>query len=111
MLTEEAHHMFVGEAGISRVIQRTCEVREPHRRSACLRAGVTDCRRRSAPNSQRTLDLFGADDHNAAIHGRPRVRADEATRGGDHRRTATHEILEVMMGASPAPRADAECIE
>ena len=26
MLTEEAHHMFVGEAGVSRVIQRTCEV-------------------------------------------------------------------------------------
>ena len=24
MLTEEAHHMFVGESGISRVIQRTC---------------------------------------------------------------------------------------
>jgi len=26
MLTEEAHHMFVGESGISRIIQRTCEV-------------------------------------------------------------------------------------
>ena len=26
MLTEEAHHMFVGESGISRVIARTCEV-------------------------------------------------------------------------------------
>src|SRR6202008_3106972 len=26
MLTEEAHHMYVGEAGVSRVIQRTCEV-------------------------------------------------------------------------------------
>ena len=25
MLTEEAHHMFVGESGVSRVIQRTCE--------------------------------------------------------------------------------------
>src|SRR6185436_17377005 len=24
MLTEEAHHMFVGETGISRVVQRTC---------------------------------------------------------------------------------------
>ena len=24
MLTEEAHHMFVGESGISRVVQRTC---------------------------------------------------------------------------------------
>ena len=26
MLTEEAHHLFVGESGIARVIQRTCEV-------------------------------------------------------------------------------------
>ena len=26
MLTEEAHHMFVGESGVSRVIQRTCRV-------------------------------------------------------------------------------------
>ncbi len=26
MLTEEAHHMFVGETGIMRVLQRTCEV-------------------------------------------------------------------------------------
>ena len=26
MLTEEAHHMFVGETGIMRVIQRSCEV-------------------------------------------------------------------------------------
>ena len=25
MLTEEAHHMYVGETGISRVVQRTCE--------------------------------------------------------------------------------------
>ena len=25
MLTEEAHHMFVGETGVERIIQRTCE--------------------------------------------------------------------------------------
>src|ERR1700739_721178 len=25
MLTEEAHHMFVGETGITRVVQRTCD--------------------------------------------------------------------------------------
>src|SRR5262249_31678911 len=34
MLTEEAHHLFVGESGIARVIQRTCEVMSEH--------GVTD---------------------------------------------------------------------
>jgi len=26
MLTEEAHHMFVGETGVGRIIQRTCEL-------------------------------------------------------------------------------------
>ena len=26
MLTEEAHHMFVGEMGITRIVQRTCQV-------------------------------------------------------------------------------------
>jgi benzoyl-CoA 2,3-epoxidase subunit B len=26
MLTEEAHHMFVGESGVARVLQRTCEI-------------------------------------------------------------------------------------
>src|SRR5438270_366739 len=31
MLTEEAHHMFVGESGVSRIIQRTCEVMKENR--------------------------------------------------------------------------------
>jgi len=26
MLTEEAHHMFVGETGVARIIERTCEI-------------------------------------------------------------------------------------
>jgi len=34
MLTEEAHHMFVGETGVARIIQRTCE--------AMNEAGITD---------------------------------------------------------------------
>ena len=25
MLTEEAHHMFVGETGVQRIVQRTCQ--------------------------------------------------------------------------------------
>lgn len=34
MLTEESHHMFVGESGVGRVIQATCE--------AMNKAGITD---------------------------------------------------------------------
>ena len=30
MLTEEAHHMFVGQTGVARVIKRTCEVMNEH---------------------------------------------------------------------------------
>jgi benzoyl-CoA 2,3-epoxidase subunit B len=30
MLTEEAHHMFIGESGIGRVVQRTCELVREH---------------------------------------------------------------------------------
>jgi benzoyl-CoA 2,3-dioxygenase component B len=30
MLTEEAHHMFVGESGVARIIQRTCDVMRQH---------------------------------------------------------------------------------
>ncbi len=30
MLTEEAHHLFVGQTGIGRIIQRTCEVMNEH---------------------------------------------------------------------------------
>ena len=30
MLTEEAHHMFVGESGIMRIVKRTCELMREH---------------------------------------------------------------------------------
>jgi benzoyl-CoA 2,3-dioxygenase component B len=30
MLTEEAHHLFVGESGVARTVQRTCEVMRDH---------------------------------------------------------------------------------
>src|SRR5476649_1376751 len=84
MLTEEAHHMFVGETGISRIVRRTLEVMkeigsdEPE---AIRRAGAIDL-----ATVQRylnfwfssSLDLFGSDQSsNAAnffangIKGRP----------------------------------------
>src|ERR1700746_2265906 len=67
MLTEEAHHMFVGETGVSRIIQRTCEVMKENKVEdpSDLRAlGVIDL-----PTIQKylnfhysvTLDLYGSD--------------------------------------------------
>jgi len=70
MLTEEAHHMFVGETGVGRTIQRTCEamndagISDPSDVEAVRALGVIDL-----PTLQRkvnfhfsvTLDLFGAE--------------------------------------------------
>jgi benzoyl-CoA 2,3-dioxygenase component B len=108
MLTEEAHHMFVGDAGVSRVIQRTCQVMnelgtdDPARLRA---AGVIDL-----PTVQRyldfhysvTLDLFGADQSsNAATFYASGLkgRFDEGKIDDDHRLQGdTYEILEVKDG-------------
>jgi benzoyl-CoA 2,3-dioxygenase component B len=64
MLTEEAHHMFVGETGVGRVVQRTCEVMREHRTDDVRRHGAIDL-----PAIQRylnfhysvSLDLFGSE--------------------------------------------------
>jgi benzoyl-CoA 2,3-epoxidase subunit B len=108
MLTEEAHHMFVGDTGIARVIKRTLEVMNELVTSdpAAIRAaGAIDL-----PTLQRylnfwfssSLDLFGADQSsNAAsyfangIKGRP----DEA-RFEDHVESDTTYVLEVPDGSS-----------
>ncbi len=64
MLTEEAHHMFVGESGVGRVIQRTCEIMKQTGTADARSQGVIDL-----PTLQRylnfhysvTLDLYGAE--------------------------------------------------
>jgi benzoyl-CoA 2,3-dioxygenase component B len=67
MLTEEAHHMFVGETGIGRIIQRTCQLMKEKRTDdpADLRAlGVIDLQtiqRYLNFHYSVTLDLYGSD--------------------------------------------------
>jgi benzoyl-CoA 2,3-dioxygenase component B len=70
MLTEEAHHMFVGETGIGRVVQRTCEamrqagIEDPTDVAKVRALGVIDL-----PTIQKklnlhytlSLDLFGSE--------------------------------------------------
>jgi benzoyl-CoA 2,3-epoxidase subunit B len=64
MLTEEAHHMFVGETGIGRVVQRTCELMREHRTDDVRKHGGIDL-----PTMQKylnfhysvSLDLFGSE--------------------------------------------------
>jgi benzoyl-CoA 2,3-dioxygenase component B len=108
MLTEEAHHMFVGESGVSRVIQRTCQVMNQLKTDdpARLRAaGVIDL-----PTIQRylnfhfsvTIDLFGADESsNAATFYSSGLkgRFEEGKRGDDHRlKGASYKILYAQDG-------------
>ena len=42
MLTEEAHHMFVGETGVGRIIQRTCELMKEHKTDDVRALGAID---------------------------------------------------------------------
>ncbi|MCC6707809.1 MAG: benzoyl-CoA 2,3-epoxidase subunit BoxB [Gammaproteobacteria bacterium] len=103
MLTEEAHHMFVGESGVSRIIQRTCQAMNELKTDdpARLRAaGVIDL-----PTLQRylnfhfsvTIDLFGADESsNAATFYSSGLkgRYEEGKRTDDHQlRGLTYTVL------------------
>jgi len=109
MLTEEAHHMFVGESGVSRVIQRTCELMKQHGvddPTEVRKLGVIDL-----PTLQRylnfhysvTIDLFGADQssnaatfYSAGLKG----RYEETKRDDDHvLKGGSYKILEVKDGA------------
>jgi benzoyl-CoA 2,3-epoxidase subunit B len=99
MLTEEAHHMFVGETGLARVIKRTLEVMAERRTEDPARvraAGAVDL-----PTFQRylnfwfssSLDLFGSEvSSNAAssfatgLKGRP-----------DEQQYADHRCVDVSF--------------
>jgi benzoyl-CoA 2,3-dioxygenase component B len=117
MLTEEAHHMFVGESGIGRIIQRTAEVMARHRIDdpvGVRRHGVVDL-----PTIQRylnfhfsvTMDLFGADvSSNAATFYSTGLkgRFEEAKADDDHLLTdAAYPVLEVQNGRLATTQAPA----
>ena len=108
MLTEEAHHMFVGESGISRVISRTAQAMNDLKTEEVgkLRAaGVIDL-----PTIQRyinfhfsvTIDLFGADESsNAATFYSSGLkgRYEEGKRVDDHvLKGQTYKVLEAKDG-------------
>ena len=108
MLTEEAHHMFVGESGVSRVIARTCAVMNELKTDDVNKlraAGVIDL-----PTIQRylnfhysvTIDLFGADQSsNAATFYSSGLkgRYEEGKRADDHiLKGQAYKVLEVVGG-------------
>ncbi len=111
MLTEEAHHMFVGETGVGRTIQRTCEamneagITDPFDKDKIRALGVIDL-----PTIQKklnlhytlSLDLFGAEvstnaanAFNAGIKG----RYQETKLDDDHQlQNATYAVSEFTDG-------------
>ena len=104
MLTEEAHHMFVGESGVSRVIQRTAQAMNQLQTddAAKLRAaGVIDLgtvQRYLNFHFSVTVDLFGADQSsNAATFYSSGLkgRFEEGKRSDDHvLKGQTYRVLE-----------------
>jgi benzoyl-CoA 2,3-epoxidase subunit B len=108
MLTEEAHHMFVGESGVARIVQRTCEVmvREKTDDPARLRElGVIDLptlQRYVNFHSSVTVDLFGADlSSNAATFYTTGLKGRyEETKQSDDRqlKSDSYKVLEVVDG-------------
>ncbi len=108
MLTEEAHHMFVGETGVGRVIQRTVDMMNQLKTDDVQKlrnAGVIDL-----PTIQRylnfhfsvTIDLFGADESsNAATFYSTGLkgRFEEGKRTDDHLlKGQSYKVLNVADG-------------
>jgi benzoyl-CoA 2,3-dioxygenase component B len=108
MLTEEAHHMFVGESGVARALQRTCEVmreRNVADPSQVRAQGVIDLetmQRFVNFHYSVTLDLFGSEiSSNAASYytGGLKGRYDEAKIRDDHLLGSDfYEVQEIENG-------------
>ncbi len=111
MLTEEAHHMFVGQSGVGRIIERTCaamreaKIDDPHDIARVRALGVIDLptlQKRANLHFSLTLDLFGseistnaANAFNAGLKG----RYQEDQIDDDHRLVgATYPVLRLKDG-------------
>jgi benzoyl-CoA 2,3-dioxygenase component B len=112
MLTEEAHHMFVGETGVMRVVERTCQamkdagIQDPHDIERVRALGVIDLptiQKKMNLHFSLTLDLFGsevstnaANAYNSGLKGRYREDKIE----DDHRLIdSTYPVLRCIDGA------------
>jgi benzoyl-CoA 2,3-dioxygenase component B len=113
MLTEEAHHMFVGETGVGRMVQRACELMREHRTDDVRKHGGIDL-----PTLQKylnfhfsvSLDLFGSEISTNAANFYTmglKGRFEETKKDDDHRlKQATYRIATLerdVLGASEQP--------
>lgn len=111
MLTEEAHHLFVGETGVGRTVEATCTamkkagITDPYDVEAIRALGVVDLpllQRKANFHMSVTRDLFGseissnaADAFSSGLKG----RFNEANLTDDHElQTATYPVMQVENG-------------
>ncbi len=113
MLTEEAHHMFVGETGVTRIVQRTCDamkeagIEDPNDIAAVRKLGVIDLptiQKKLNMHCSLSLDLFGneistnaANAFSSGLKGRYR---EERLSGDDHQlENDTYPVLRLKDGS------------
>ena len=105
MLTEEAHHLFVGESGVGRVINRTCQLMKEHNTDIVSEYGGIDLsviQKYINFHYSVSLDLFGselstnaANYYSAGLKGRFK----ETDRDDDHQLNGTHyAVLKPVNG-------------
>jgi len=111
MLTEEAHHMFVGETGVGRIVERTCQamreagIEDASDIAAVRRLGVIDLptiQKKANLHFSLSLDLFGsevstnaANYYSSGVKGRyqePRIEDDHRLEG------ATYPVSKLVEG-------------
>src|SRR5439155_1101325 len=102
MLTEEAHHMFVGETGVGRVVQRTCELMRQWKTDEVQKYGAI-----GLPTLQKyvnfhysvSLDLFGSEVSTNAANFYTlglKGRFEETKKSDDHQlKQATYPVTEL----------------
>jgi benzoyl-CoA 2,3-dioxygenase component B len=112
MLTEEAHHMFVGETGIGRIVEKTCTamkeagIEDANDIEAVRKLGVIDLptiQKKANLHFSLTLDLFGSEiSTNAAnaFHAGLKGRFREDKLEDDHAlESGTYPVLHLVDGA------------
>ncbi len=105
MLTEEAHHLFVGESGVGRVIARTCQLMKEHNTEIVSEYGGIDLsiiQKYINFHYSVSLDLFGSElSTNAATYYSAGLkgRFKETDRNDDHQlKESLYTILKPVDG-------------
>ncbi len=105
MLTEEAHHLFVGESGVGRVIARTCQLMKEHNTEIISEYGGIDpsiIQKYINFHYSVSLDLFGSElSTNAATYYSAGLkgRFKETDRNDDHQlKGSRYAVLKPVNG-------------